>query len=202
MPVPPPPSERRWWQRRGPSTAVFVVVLAVVGIITVAVAGEVAGVLPEVGKDQLGGDGWQAPLGLERVEQLQLAHIPNCATGQITGIVLWDADSEPYWEVTGPPTAFPSFVVGVTPNGFTEVTPYRAPRGDEVVRLVVFRRSGGPIGIRYRADQLRVGRVVSGNPLQRFTGSGFQTADVCGDAKAIGSDDGSTGSTTTTTAPA
>ncbi len=170
----------RWWQQRGPSVAVFAAVLLVVGIAAVAVGGQVAKVLPDVGKDQLGADGWADPLGLERIDQLQLAHIPDCAAGQVTRIVLWDADSEPYWEVSGPPTAMVSFVVGIAPAGFTEVEPYRAPPADEVVRLVAFRRSGGPVGIRYTAAQIPTGRVVSGNPLRRFTGSGFQAEDVCG----------------------
>ena len=35
------------------------------------------------------------------------------------------------------------------------------------------------MGIRYRSTDLRPTRIVSGNPLTRFTIEGFQTAEVC-----------------------
>ena len=50
-----------------------------------------------------------------------------------------------------------------------------------MLRLVVFRKIGGAAGIRYLQGQLPTNRVVSGNPLSRYTISGFQTAKVCGD---------------------
>lgn len=187
---------KRWWQQRGPSLVVFAGVVLVVAIAAAVVGGQVAKVLPDVGKDQLGTDRWTNPIGLERVEELQLAHIPDCAAGQVTRIVLWDSNSEPYWEVAGPPTAMVSFVVGIAPAGFAEVEPYRAPPSDEVLRLVAFRRSGGPVGIRYTIAQVPTGRVVSGTPLRRYTGSGFQEADLC-NVDGGGGDDAST----TTTEP-
>jgi len=172
---------------------VLVVVLAGMGIFTLAAASRVAEVLPEVPKDQLGDDTWDNPLGLEKAGAFQVAHIPDCAAGAITRIVLWDADSEPFWEITGPATPMTSFVVGVLPPGFTEVEPYRVPPAGTVLRLVAFPQVGGTAGIRYQAGQLRVGRVVSGTPLSRYTVSGFQTAEVCGQ------DSRSGGSTTTST---
>ena len=185
------PLTPRWWQRRGPSVLVLVLVLGGMGIFTLAAAGRVAEVLPEVAKDQLGDDTWDNPLGLERAGSFQVAHIPDCAAGAITRIVLWDADSQPFWEVTGPPTPMMSFVVGVLPAGFTEVEPYRTPPPGTVLRLVVFPQVGGTAGIRYQVGQLRVGRVVSGKPLSRYTVSGFQAAQVCG------RESGGTGSSTT-----
>ena len=47
---------RAWWQRRLPSVGVLVVVLAVTGLVTMAVARQVGEVLPDVGKDHLGDD--------------------------------------------------------------------------------------------------------------------------------------------------
>ena len=65
-----------------------------------------------------------------------------------------------------------------------------------MLRLVVFPQVGGTAGIRYQAAQLRVGRVVSGKPLSRYTVSGFQTAEVCGQES-----DGAGSSTTSTSVP-
>jgi hypothetical protein len=126
-----------------------------------------------------------------------VARIPDCAAGAITRIALWDASSRAYWEVAGPPTPLTSFVVGVAPEGFTEVTRYRDPPPAAVLRLVAWRRDGGPIGIRYRANDLVDNRVVALTPLHRFTISGFQTARVCGERE---SDVDTT--TTSTTLPA
>jgi hypothetical protein len=188
----------RWWQRRGPSVLVLLLVLTGTGLFTLAAAGRVAEVLPDVGKDQLGDDRWANPVGIEKSGAFQIAHIPACAAGAITRIVLWDADSEPYWEVTGPATPMTSFVVGVLPIGFTEVEPYREPPPGTVVRLVVFPQMGRAAGIRYQFNQLRVGRVVSGTPLSRYTVSGFQTAEVCGSES---DDTNSSTSTPTSTTP-
>ena len=193
MAAPVSPTPIHWWQRRGPSFVVFVVVLVGIAVLTISAARHVAAVLPEVPKDRLGDDTWGAPMGMEQAGQFQLAHIPDCAAGAITRIVLWDADSHPYWEVSGPPTPMKSFVVGVAPTGFTVVTAYRQPPPGAVLRLVAFRRLGTPLGIRYRSTQLHLNRVVSGTPLSRFTPSGFQTAVVCGQESSV-----SDKSTTTT----
>lgn len=178
------PEPAHWWGRRWPSIAVLAVLLAVTGAVTVGLAGRAAEVLPEVGKDQLGEDNWTDPLGVHLAADFQVARVPDCAAGAFTRLVLWNPESEPYWEVEGPPTPLTSFLVGVAPEGFTTVTPYRDPPRGEVLRLVAFRRDGGPVGIRYQATDLRPTRVVSGNPLSRFTIEGFQTARVCGDAEA------------------
>ena len=103
------------------------------------------------------------------------------AAGAFTRMVLWDPESQPYWEVEGPATPLTSFLVGVAPEGFRTVTEFRDPPRGALLRLVAFRRDGGPVGIRYRATDLRPNRVVSGNPLTRFTIEGFQTAEVCED---------------------
>ncbi len=172
-----------WWHRRLPSFLVFVVVLMVVAGATAFVGRDVVKVLPEVPKDQLGQDLWTDPIGLESFSGLAVAHIPDCAAGAVTRIALWDANSKPYWEVTGVPTPLTTFVLGAPPKGFVVVTPYRKPPPRAVLRLVVFRKVGGVAGIRYQQADLRKSRVVSGNPLARYTVSGFQTAAVCSDSK-------------------
>jgi hypothetical protein len=176
----PSDAPARWWHGRTPSLVIFVVVVALAGMATLAMTREVAEVLPEVGRDQLGDDRWEDPVGVELVDGLQIGHVPDCASGSVTRIVLWDADSEPLWEVEGPPTALQSFFIGMTPQEFTEVVPYREPPADELVRLVVFHRSGAVAGLRYDGISLREDRVMSGNPLRRFTVEGFLTARICG----------------------
>ncbi|CAN5667830.1 hypothetical protein BH10ACT1_BH10ACT1_21800 [soil metagenome] len=168
-----------WWHRRFPSFLVFVAVVGVIALTTAAVGRDVADVLPEVGKDHLGHDAWTEPLGIELSGDVSVARLPDCAAGLVSRIVLWDAQSRPYWEVTGPPTAMTAFFVGVVPGGFTELTPYHVPPPGKVMRLVAFRQEGEVAGIRYQRSQLRTGRVVSGNPLARYTVSGFQAAKVC-----------------------
>ncbi len=175
-----PDAEAPWWHRRTPSLVTFVVVFAVVGLATVSVAGQVADVLPEVGRDQLGEDRWEDPLGVELAGDEQIGHVPECAAGEVTRIALWDPDSNPYWEVSGPPTSLDAFYVGVAPEGFTEVVEYDEPPLGETLRLVVFHRSGGVAGLRYTRADLRRDRLVSGRPLSRFTVSGFKEAEVCG----------------------
>lgn len=189
---------RTWWQRRLPSVGALVVVLAVTGLVTMVVARQVGEVLPDVGKDHLGDDNWTAPLGMHLGGGFQIARIPDCAAGAVTRMALWDASSQAYWEASGPPTPLTSFVVGVAPQGFTVVTPYKDPPRDALLRLVVWRKDGGPIGLRYRANDLVESRVVSMSPLQRFTISGFQTAKVCGD----GTEGDQGDPATTTTLPA
>ncbi|QXC63233.1 hypothetical protein KSP35_10845 [Aquihabitans sp. G128] len=181
MPEPSSPSTP-WWHRRLPSFAVFVAVVAVIGLATAVVGRNVVHVLPEVGKDHLGSDAWSEPLGIEKGDGLNIARLPECAAGSITRIVLWDPESKPYWEVSGPATAMTAFFVGLTPKGFTVITPYREPPPGSVLRLVAFRQEGEVAGIRYKASDLRKGRVVSGNPLARYTVAGFQDAKVCSDS--------------------
>ena len=171
------------------SLLVLAVVLAAVGLTTVAVFSQVADVLPEVARDQLGEDRWTDPLGLELAGPFQIAHLPDCAAGSITRIVLWDAESNPYWEVAGAPTPLTTFVVGATPTGFVELTPYREPPSGTVLRLVAFRRIGGATGIRYRASELKTERVVSGSALTTYTIEGFQLEPVCSDSPADTGDD-------------
>ncbi|MCU1498975.1 MAG: hypothetical protein JWM47_2928 [Acidimicrobiales bacterium] len=180
--MPEPSSRLPWWHRRLPSFLVFVLVLATMGLVTAAVARDVADVLPEVGKDHLGDDAWTEPLGIELKGDIQVARLPDCAAGSIARIVLWDPDSKAYWDVVGPPTPMTGFYIGVPPTGFTEVTPYTAPPSGTVLRLVAFRQEGEVAGIRYHSSDLREGRVVSGNPLARYTPAGFQSARVCSDS--------------------
>lgn len=168
---------------------VFLGVFLVLALATVVVARQVAEVLPEVPKDLLGDDRWSEPLGVELNEGFQIGRLPDCAAGSVTRIVLWDADSEPYWEVTGPATPMTAFYVGVLPGGFTEVEPIREPPPGALLRLVVFRKVGGPVGIRYRESQLRDGFVMSGRPLTSYTVEGFQTEDLCADGQGDDSDD-------------
>ena len=169
-----------WWQRRLPSIGVFVGVLVVMALATAIMAFKVVHVMPEVGKDQTGLDEWSAPLGMHLGGGFAVARVPDCAAGAFDRLVLWDPNSRAYWEVTGPPTPLTSFLVGVAPKGFKTVTPYRDPRKGATLRLVAFRKHDKPVGIRYKATDLVATRVVSGNPLTRFTISGFQSADVCG----------------------
>jgi hypothetical protein len=175
------PEPSHWWGRRTPSFMVLAVLLLVVGVATVALTRRAVEVLPEVGRDQLGDDNWADPLGVHLAGGLHVARVPDCAAGAFTRMVLWDPESQPYWEVEGPATPLTSFLVGVAPEGFRTVTEFRDPPRGALLRLVAFRRDGGPVGIRYRATDLRPNRVVSGNPLTRFTIEGFQTAEVCED---------------------
>lgn len=184
--TPSPP----WWRQRTPSVLTLVALLVVLGVATLLVARSVAEVLPDIGSDHLGEDSWDDPLGLYVPAGFQVARVPDCAAGSFTRIVLWDADSNPFWEVSGPPTALSQFVVGAEPEGFTTTVDYQDPPADAVLRLVAFRRNGGPVGLRFTADDLSDTRVVSGSPLRRFTVSGFQSADVCDDDGDPVDDDG------------
>lgn len=177
------PSDKHlpWWHRRAWSLAVFIGVLTLVVMAVAVITRDVVEVLPEVPKDELGDDNWVDQLGVELGGGLQVAQLPECAADPITRIALWDADSNPYWEVAGPATPFTSFVIGVAPTGFDEVTPYRRPADDDLVRLIVFRRVGGAAGIRYRAADLVDGRVISGTPMRTYTRDGFRKEKVCGD---------------------
>ncbi len=179
MTTPVPPRRPPWWQRRGPSFLVFCVVLVAMGLASAALWRNVTEVLPDVGKDRQGEDPWRYPVGVEKVGQFQIAHIPDCAAAPVVGIVLWDEDSRPYWEVSGPATPMESFAIGVTPEGFTADTPYRTPPADAVLRLVVVRKVKGVAGVRFRATDLRTGYVASGEPISRYLVDDFQTGKVC-----------------------
>ena len=191
-----PPDHRLapWWQRKGPSGLVFVlVVLALLGGTALAVT-KVAGVLPDVGKDQQGDDPWIDQLGVEKVGIFQIAHIPDCAAAPVVDIQLWDEQSKPYWHVKGAPTPMATFAVGATPSGWKVIQPYHAPPAGAVLRLVVTRSVKGVAGVRYRHEDLRTGYVVLGVPSSRFTKEDFQSGEFCDDG--TGGEDGS--STTTT----
>lgn len=177
-------------------------ILAAILLVTAVVGGrlayDVSDALPDVGRDAQGDDPWDDPIGIQKAGDFQLARVPDCASAPVVKISLWDEASRPYWQVSGPPLPMSTFVVGVTPAGFTEDVAYRKPKPGAVVRLVAIRRLMGAAGVRYRAADLRSTRVKAMLPLQRFTVEGFQTADVCGKVPGDASTDGST--TTTSTA--
>ena len=142
-------------------------------------ASRISSVLPSVGRDSQGEDPWTDPVGVELADGVQIGRIPDCATAPVVKIVLWDERTRPLWEVSGPAIPLQAFFVGVTPNGFKVDTPLAdIPAGQEV-RLVVIRKDKGAVGLRYRATDLRAGRVVSQSTLSRFTPDGFQSADLC-----------------------
>lgn len=170
-----------WWQRRWVSLLTLGVVIAVAGVAALVYGQQVTEVLGEVGKDHLGEDSWEDPVGVELTSGYEIGHLPDCAAAPVTRIVLWDAESNPFWEVAGPPTPLQTFFVGATPGGFEEIVPYEEPPPGEVLRLVVFRRTGEVAGLRYQRTDLRDERVMSGRPLRSFTREGFLGASVCGD---------------------
>ncbi len=175
---------------------VFCVVIAAMAVATVVLWNDVAEVLPGVGKDKQGEDPWVDPIGVEKVGPYTVAHIPDCAAAPVVRIGLWDEDSTPYWEVSGPPTPMETFAVGGLPEGFTEETPYRDPPRGSVLRLVVIRSVKGVAGVRYEATDLRSGYVATGNPIVRYSIDGFKTGSVCGDGEGDSGDGGDTTSTT------
>lgn len=197
MPEPTSAPRPPWWQRRLPSTVVFFVVLGVMALAAVALWADVGAVLPDVGKDKQGEDPWNDPVGVEKVAGFQVVRIPDCAAAPVVRIALWDEASEPYWEVSGPPTPMASFAIGATPEGFTEDKAFTKPPAGAVLRLVVFRKVKGVAGVRYQESDLRTGYVASGLPISRYEVADFQTGDVCGDE--AGGDGSST--TTSTTVP-
>lgn len=186
-----------WWQRRGPSVLVFSVIVAVMAIASVALWSNVSSVLPDLGKDQQGDDPWEDPIGVEKVGQFLVARIPDCAAAPVVRIELWDEDSKPYWEVSGPATPMSSFAIGITPEGFTEETPYDQPPAGAVLRLLVVRKVKGVAGVRYQETDLRTGYVASGLPISRYEVEDFMTGSMCGEEPLA---DGE-GSSTTTSAP-
>jgi len=181
---------------------VFVLVIGVMAVASVAIWSDVSDILPDVGKDKQGEDPWNDPVGIERVGVFQVVHIPDCAAAPVVRIALWDEQSKPYWEVSGPPTPMDSFAIGAVPQGFTQDKAYEKPPAGSVLRLVVFRKVKGVAGVRYQESDLRTGYVVSGTPTSRYTVEGFQTGQMCGDEEGAG--EGSTttaapGAATTTT---
>ena len=192
MPSVPGPRRDPWWQRRGPSILVFCGVLAVMGIASLVLWSKITEVVPDVGEDEQGVDPWEDPIGIEQIGEFQVAHIPDCAVAPVVRIELWDAESQPYWQVEGPPTPMGSFVVGVTPEGFTELTAYGDPPDTAVLRLVVVRKVKGVAGLRYMEDDVREGVVATGDPLVRYEREDFVTGSVCADeedADGDGTDD-------------
>lgn len=181
MPSIPGPRRERWWQRRWPSILVFCGVLAVMAITSAVLWSKITEVVPDVGQDDQGVDPWEDPVGIEQVGEFQVVRIPDCAVAPVVRIELWDAQSHPYWQVEGPPTPMGSFVVGVTPEGFTELEPYSDPPSDAVLRLVVVRKVKGVAGLRYTQEDVREGVVSSGEPLVRYETEDFVTGSVCSD---------------------
>ncbi|HWJ99040.1 MAG TPA: hypothetical protein VNQ33_12835 [Acidimicrobiales bacterium] len=190
MPTTPETPRPSWWHRRWPSALVFAAVLGAMAIASLVIWSDVSDVLPDVGKDKQGQDPWNDPVGIERVGVFQVVHIPDCAAAPVVRIGLWDEDSKPYWEVSGPPTPMDSFAIGAVPEGFAEDTAYEKPPAGAVLRLVVFRKVKGVAGVRYQETDLRTGYVVSGTPLNRYEVDKFQTGSVCGDEDGEG--DGAT----------
>ena len=186
-----------WWRRRTPSVLVFCGVIAVIALTSIWLWSRASDVLPEVGKDRQGDDPWEDPVGIELIEDLQVARIPDCAAAPVVRIELWDEQSEPYWSVSGPATPMGSFAIGFTPEGFTEDIPYEAPEPDAVQRLVVVRSVKGVAGIRYQDENRKQGTLVAGDPLVRYNAEAWVTASVCDDTE----DGDSTDTTTATTLP-
>jgi hypothetical protein len=206
MPTTPETPRPSWWHRRWPSALVFAAVLGVMVLASIAIWSNVSDILPDVGKDKQGQDPWNDPVGIEKVGVFQVVHIPDCAAAPVVRIALWDEESRPYWEVSGPATPMESFAIGATPEGFTEDKAYEKPPAGSVLRLVVFRKVKGIAGVRYQDEDLRTGRVVSGTPSSRYTVAGFQTGQMCGDdadaSEGSTTSPGADGEATATTAPA
>jgi hypothetical protein len=155
--------------------------LAVLLLGVVVVGSMVADALPRVPKDKAGEDNWEDPLAIDANKNgLMRVLIPDCAASPITRIVLWDENSKPYWEVSGRPTPMAQFVLGFTPEGFSVDVPWTKPANSATLRLVAFRRVGGPIGLRFSFDDLTEGRVMGGMPLASYSVDGWKKASVCG----------------------
>lgn len=156
--------------------ALLVVVVAGIGI----VGSMVSEALPKVPKDKAGDDSWDDPLAVRLDKSgLLMVILPNCAATPITRIVLWDANSNPYWEVSGSPTLVKDLILGAPPEGFNTDVAFKKPPAGATVRLVAFRRVGGPIGLRFRLSDLVEGRVMGGDPLTSYSLDGWKKASVC-----------------------
>lgn len=177
-----------WWERRGPSLWTFALVLVVMALASLALWRSVSDVLPGVGQDLEGEDPWVDQVGIEPLDDFRVVRIPECAADALVSIELWDADSEPYWEVRGPATPLSSFAIGFAPEGWETVTPYTEPPEDATLRLVVVRRDKGVAGIRYQESELREGFVAAGDPVLRWSLENFQTGDLCGEDEDDGED--------------
>jgi hypothetical protein len=177
-----PPERVPWWQTRSGSIGALIVTLVLLALLALLLADRVGGALSEVGRDEDGTDPWTDPIGLEPVAGgLLVGRIPDCAAAPVTRITVWDQDSQPVWDVVGPPTALPSFIVGVTPPGFEERTRYDDPGDGTLVRLVVNRRLLGVAGVRYAADDLGRRKITTyyDGAYHTFSRSGFPSANVC-----------------------
>lgn len=184
-------SDPRWWRRPGPSLGVLSAILVILTVAVLNVGARVGDTLPEVGRDDTGTDAWKAPLAVQELqESLVAAVVPDCAAGPITRIVLWDPESEPYWEISGPARPLREFLIGFPVEGFTTDVEFTAPPDDEYVRLVAFRRVGSPIGLRFRYADIRSGRLMGGSPLRSYTKDGWLAEAECagqgGDASDAG----------------
>ena len=171
-----------WWQTRSGSIGALLGTLVVVALLAVVLADRVGGALSDVGRDEDGTDPWTDPVGLEPVAGgLLVGRLPDCAAAPVTRITVWDQDSTPIWDVAGPPTALPAFILGVPPPGFDELTPYDEPDETALVRLVVNRQLVGVAGARYAFDDLGREKVTTyyEGAYHTFSRSGFQGADVC-----------------------
>ncbi|MCU1353860.1 MAG: hypothetical protein JWM05_3069 [Acidimicrobiales bacterium] len=178
----PPEHGQPWWERRAPSSLVFVVVLAIAGLLTLALGVRLRGALPDVGRDRAGIDPWTDPVGIEQTKAgFLIAHLPGCAQAPVVRIILWDDNSQPLWEVAGPQLPLESFVLGALPKGFHTVHPLRAPGRDQMVRIVVIRRLMGVAGGRYKQSALRSGKVVTLDATKQhvYTVDGFKGLDLC-----------------------
>jgi len=189
-------TEPRWWRRPWPSFGVLAGLLVAVLVVIALLGSMVGDSLPDVGRDDAGHDSWQDPLAVQEAQEgLLVAVLPECAAGPITRIVLWDADSKPYWEISGPPRPLGEFVVGLPIEGFETVVPYSTPPRDATVRLVVFRRLGKPVGLRYRYDEVDTGKLMGGDPLRTYSKDGWLRAGVCESGSSSTGDDAATTTT-------
>lgn len=200
MPSTPTPRGPRppWYQRRGPSVLVLAVLLLVVGLVTAALADDVADVLPQIGKDEQGEEPWSDPVAVEKAGPYRIIHVPDCALAPIDKVVLWDEDSKPYWEVQGPAASLSTFVIGATPPGFDVVVPFEEPPPGVILRIGVFRTTGSAAGTRYRESDLRTGYAAGGDPVVRYKRESFTKGDVCGED---GGEDPAGGATTSSSMP-
>src|SRR4051794_37055820 len=135
-----------WRERKVPSVLVFIVLLLVVALITVALAVRLKSSLSHVGRDRVGTDPWTNSIGVMKTKSgFLVAQVPECAQAPVERIALWDGNSKPLWEVAGPAVPMPAFVIGVAPPGFKTIHPYHQSPASTLLRLVVVRRLAGVV---------------------------------------------------------